>query len=128
MRQEAYTSIFLRWVKLKPWRLRVLSLFMGCLLLIIFFLPPNTFATVLLGCLAAFLFIDGCTAEPEVFGNSRVQIVAVSVMGAVVTLRADHDVDIEYYKAAAQALPVLLLALYLRSGANTTPAPTCCSA
>jgi hypothetical protein len=122
MRQEAYTSMLLRWaklkLKLKPWRLRVLGLFMVSLMLVIFFLPPSIFGTVLLGFLAAFLVIDGCTAKPEMFGNSRAQFIIVSIMGAAVWLKADRGVEIEYYKAAAQALPVLLLAFVIekRSG------------
>ena len=105
--------MLLRGAKLKPWRLRVLGLFMLSLMLVIFFLPPSIFGTVLLGCLAAFLAIDGCTAEPEMFGNGRAQFIIVSIMGAAVWLKADRGVDIEYYKAAAQALPVLLLAFVI---------------
>jgi hypothetical protein len=82
-------------------------------MLVIFFLPPSIFGTVLLGCLAAFLVIDGCTAEPEMFGNGRAQFIIVSIMGAAVWLKADRGVDIEYYKAVAQALPVLLLAFVI---------------
>ena len=44
------------------------------------------------------------------FGNSRAQFTIVSVMGAAVWFEADRGEDIEFYKAAAQALPVLLLA------------------
>jgi membrane-bound ClpP family serine protease len=105
--------MLLRWAKLKPWRLRVLGLFMASLMLVIFFLPPSIFGTVLLGFLAAFLVIDGRTAEPEMFGDSRAQFIIVSIMGAAVWLKADRGVEIEYYKAAAQALPVLLLAFGL---------------
>jgi hypothetical protein len=47
------------------------------------------------------------------FGNSRAQFIIVSIMGAAVWLKADRGVDIEYYKAAAQALPVLLLAFVI---------------
>jgi membrane-bound ClpP family serine protease len=47
------------------------------------------------------------------FGNSRAQFIIVSIMGAAVWLKADRGVEIEYYKAAAQALPVLLLAFGL---------------
>jgi hypothetical protein len=105
--------MLLRWAKLKPWRLRVLGLFMVSLMLVIFFLPPSIFGTVLLGFLAAFLVIDGRTAEPEMFGDSRAQFIIVSIMGAAVWLKADRGVDIEYYKAATHALPVLLLAFVI---------------
>ena len=47
------------------------------------------------------------------FGYSPAQFIIVSIMGAAVWLKADRGVDIEYYKAAAQALPVLLLAFVI---------------